>query len=103
MKNSSEKKKKKAKSVKKKTSKTRRVSYHRQPEEMELNAWQIALRRQFAQQEEYVIENVGEQPVWSEFRVANPKVATAYRVALRAKEPGANFCSCPDFRTNTLG
>lgn len=102
MKNSSEKKKTKAR-PKKKEARARRVPYHRKPEEMELNAWQAALRRQYAQQEKYEIENIGEQPVWSEFRVSNPKVKTAYRVALRAKEPGANFCSCPDFRTNTLG
>ncbi|HEV3120233.1 MAG TPA: DEAD/DEAH box helicase, partial [Gemmataceae bacterium] len=26
-----------------------------------------------------------------------------YRVALRGLEPGVSYCSCPDFRTNTLG
>ena len=27
----------------------------------------------------------------------------SYRVALRGLEPGVSYCSCPDFRTNTLG
>ncbi len=26
-----------------------------------------------------------------------------YRVAVRGREPGESYCSCPDFRTNTLG
>ena len=26
-----------------------------------------------------------------------------YRVALRGEERGQSYCSCPDFRTNTLG
>ena len=29
--------------------------------------------------------------------------ARPYRVALRGEERGQSFCSCPDFRTNTLG
>ena len=35
--------------------------------------------------------------------VTNAVTGKTYRVALRGTEPGQSFCSCPDFRTNTLG
>jgi len=92
-KNSSKDKKKKAK----------RISYHKQPEELSLRDWQIGLRRQFGQEQEFTLTNRGDHPVWSDFTVGNPGRNTIYRLALRGKEPGDNFCSCPDFRTNGLG
>jgi superfamily II DNA or RNA helicase len=35
--------------------------------------------------------------------VHNPASNSRYRVAIRGREPGMNFCSCPDFATNDLG
>ena len=37
------------------------------------------------------------------FEVNNPASGSTYRVAIRGERPGENFCSCPDFATNTLG
>ncbi|MDV7396523.1 SWIM zinc finger family protein, partial [Arthrospira platensis SPKY1] len=81
----------------------KKVSYHRKPEELDLRAWQIELRRQYGRQQEFIIENIGAHPVFSEFKVSNLEVRTTYKVAIRGKEQGKNFCSCPDFKSNTLG
>ena len=35
--------------------------------------------------------------------MTNRVTGKSYRVALRGTEPGVSYCSCPDFRTNTLG
>jgi superfamily II DNA or RNA helicase len=86
-----------APAVAKKTPRTHR------PADMSLEDWQIALRREFAVEQEFGIENVGGEPVFSEYIVTNPKTKGRYRVAIRGERPGANFCSCPDFSVNTLG
>jgi superfamily II DNA or RNA helicase len=67
---------------------------------MSTEAWQRELRRQFGAEQSFRLENVGEHPVFSEFRVTNPSRGSAYRVAIRSAEPGRNFCSC---KTNALG
>jgi superfamily II DNA or RNA helicase len=81
----------------------RRLSRLHRPEAMSLEAWQIALRRQLGREETFTLTNVGGQPIFSEFLVTNPRSGNTYRVAIRGDRPGANFCSCPDFATNTLG
>ena len=40
---------------------------------------------------------------WTDYTVTNRLSGKSYRVALRGTEPGVSYCSCPDFRTNTLG
>ena len=40
---------------------------------------------------------------WTDYVVRNHLSGKTYRVALRGLEPGDSYCSCPDFRTNTLG
>lgn len=81
----------------------RKLSRLHQPDEMSLEAWQTALRRQFGREQQFLLKNIGGQPVFSEFEVTNPQSRSTYRVAIRGSEPGNNFCSCPDFATNTLG
>jgi superfamily II DNA or RNA helicase len=81
----------------------RKLSRLHKPEVMSLEAWQIALRRQLGREETFALANVGDQPIFSEFHVTNPKSGNAYRVAVRGSRAGSNFCSCPDFATNTLG
>ena len=66
-------------------------------------AWQIALRRQFGRESSFSLENLGAEPVFSEFRVVNPAGGGRYRVAIRGAGLGENYCSCPDFATNELG
>lgn len=40
---------------------------------------------------------------WTDYVVTSANSGKSYRVALRGWEPGDSFCSCPDFRKNTLG
>ncbi len=65
--------------------------------------WQRGLRRQFGRDQQFVLENRGDEPFFSEFRVSNPQSKTSYRVAIRGLRPGDNFCACPDYATNELG
>ena len=73
------------------------------PEDMSLEQWQIALRREFGQEQKLKLENLGTDPVFSEFRVTNPSSGGVYRVAIRSEAAGVNYCSCPDYAINTLG
>ncbi len=75
----------------------------KKPEHMSLEEWQIALRREYGWEQSFKVKNLTAEPVFSEFAVTNPKSGKTYRVAIRGKELGVNFCSCPDFAVNTLG
>ena len=80
-----------------------KVSYHRKPDDMSIEDWQIALRRQFAEKQDFTVKNIGGQSVFSDFQVYNPISDKEYKVAIRSYEFGENYCSCPDFRRNELG
>jgi superfamily II DNA or RNA helicase len=80
-----------------------KISRLRKPPEMSLEQWQIALRRQFAQKQDFRLANIGDQPILSEFTVTNPQTRREYRVAIRGQGLGDNYCSCPDFAVNSLG
>jgi len=70
---------------------------------MPLEQWQIALRKQFAQKQNFRLKNIGGEPIFSEFIVTNPETGGEYRVAIRGQKIGDNYCSCPDFAVNTIG
>jgi len=92
--------------TKRKTSKRhkiKKISRLRKPEDMPLEQWQIALRKQFAQKQNFRLKNIGDEPIFSEFTVTNPETSGEYRVAIRGQRIGDNYCSCPDFALNTLG
>ena len=95
--------KRKTKRKSSKVRKIRRISRLRKPEDMPLEQWQIALRRQFAQKQNFRLKNTGDEPIFSEFIVKNPQTDGEYRVAIRGFGLGDNYCSCPDFAVNTLG
>ena len=76
---------------------------HIAPDDMPLKHWQIMLRRQFAANQPFQMTNVGGREVLSDYEVTNPATKRSYRVAIRGRLPGDNFCSCPDFATNELG
>jgi superfamily II DNA or RNA helicase len=80
-----------------------KISHLRKPEDMPLEQWQIALRKQYAQKQNFRLTNIGTEPVFSEFMVMNPQTGGQYRVAIRGQGLGDNYCSCPDFAVNTLG
>ena len=81
----------------------RKLSRLRKPDDMSLEAWQVALRRQFGRQQNFRLKNMGSEPIFSEFEVANPQTRRTYRVAIRGQRLGDNYCSCPDFAVNALG
>lgn len=91
------------KSARKVVKKPRSISRTRKPEEMSLEDWQVALRRQIAVDLDLKLKNVGAEPVFSEYEVTNPVSKGKYRTAIRGERLGDNFCSCPDFAVNTLG
>ena len=64
--------------------------------------WQRGLRRQFGREQDFGLENLTGEPFFSEFRVSNPVSKSRYRVVIRGKGPGGNFCSCPDYATSEL-
>jgi superfamily II DNA or RNA helicase len=87
----------------KKLARKRGISRLRKPEEMSLEQWQVALRREFGRQQNFRLKNIGSEPIFSEFEVTNPQTERTYRVAIRGQALGENYCSCPDFAVNTLG
>ena len=102
---------KKKRTTKKKSAKKKapRVPYHKKPENLSPRAWQTALRKQFAADNDFEIENQGEHPVYSDFAVYNPASKNTYKVAVRSSPKemdegkNQNFCACYDFKTNQLG
>mgnify|MGYP002073061496 FL=1 len=93
----------KRKSAKKNKAAEPRLSRTRRPAGLAAADWQTGLRRQFGSEQGFELHNLGQEPVFSDFRVHNPASGTHYRVAIRGSAPGCNFCSCPDFATNDLG
>jgi len=79
------------------------VPYNRKPQELSLEEWQVALRKQFVETRSFGIENLGRDAVFSDYRVINPENGNSYKVALRDNHHSMNFCSCMDFKTNRLG
>lgn len=90
------------KEVKKK--KKKEVPYHRRPEGMAMEKWQIALRKQFVHDNDFSIEKVSSEIVYADYLVSNPASRNTYKVALRSPDHrGHNFCNCYDFRVSRLG
>ena len=97
--------KKEAAKKKKATKKTaqKRVPYYAKPERMTLEEWQIALRRQAAQDEKFVCRPVDDVQLPGEYTVQNPKTGQAYKVVYRGARSPWNYCSCMDFKASQLG
>jgi superfamily II DNA or RNA helicase len=86
-----------------KAKKQPKLSRLAKPEDMSLEDWQVELRRQFGREQPFRLLNVGDHAIFSDFEVTNPTSGNTYRVRVRGSRPGDNFCTCPDFATNTLG
>jgi len=84
-------------------SRERRLSNTIKPAEMGLEEWQVALRRQQAQRERFIISEIGTPFSPGEYQVRNPKSRSQYKVIYRGAYSPWNYCSCPDFRTSGLG
>jgi hypothetical protein len=63
----------------------------------------LADRRQRSSEEKMQVQSSDKDEVWTDYIVSNRASGKAYRVALRGFTPGDSYCSCPDFKKNTLG
>src|SRR5438876_1694767 len=86
-----------------KPNKEPKLSRTQAPADLSPADWQRGLRRQFGREQAFGLENMGSKPFFSEFRVSNPVSKSSYRVVIRGRGPGGNFCSCPDYATSELG
>ena len=60
-------------------------------------------RRDRSRAERMQLKATDKDDPWCDYLVTSTLSGKTYRVALRGLEIGQAFCSCPDFRTNTLG
>jgi superfamily II DNA or RNA helicase len=88
---------------KKKVEVSKKIPYYRKPENLTLDQWQIGLRKQFGQDNEFAIKNIGQEKFFSDFQVTNNITNNSYKVAIRSADDSQNFCECLDFKTNRLG
>lgn len=63
----------------------------------------IEERRERAREERMHIVSAEPGTLWTDYAVTSTVSGKTYRVALRGSNAGDSYCSCPDFRTNTLG
>jgi superfamily II DNA or RNA helicase len=63
----------------------------------------LAERAERARVEKMRVESTDAARPWTDYIVTSKLSGKSYKVALRGTEPGDSYCSCPDFRTNTLG
>lgn len=69
----------------------------------ELVARALEDRRVRSVEERMKVRSLEPDVLWTDYLVTNPESGKTYRVALRGWERGESFCTCPDYRTNTLG
>jgi superfamily II DNA or RNA helicase len=63
----------------------------------------IADRMEKSQKEKMRLQSLNPRELWTDYIITNKASGKSYRIALRGWELGESFCSCPDFRKNTLG
>ena len=63
----------------------------------------LAERQERARTERMRVISLDPQQIWTDYTLTNAASGKSYRVALRGGRPGESYCSCPDFRKNTLG
>jgi superfamily II DNA or RNA helicase len=71
--------------------------------EKELVQRAVEDRLERARTERMVVRSNDPEKLWTDYLVTNSESGKSYRVALRGWLPGESYCSCPDFRKNTLG
>jgi len=79
------------------------VSRTHKPEDLSLEEWQRTLRKEYGVLQNFILKNVGDHPIFSDFRLTNPVSGKTYNLIRRGSRPGVNYCSCPDFAVNNLG
>ncbi len=63
----------------------------------------LADRAERARTERMKVRSANPETPWADYSVTSMLSGKTYLVSLRGLEPGQSYCSCPDFRTNTLG
>jgi hypothetical protein len=63
----------------------------------------IEERAERAKTEKMSLKSADGKGIWTDYTLTNRSSGKTYRVALRGWERGDSYCSCPDFRKNTLG
>lgn len=71
--------------------------------EAELIEQALEERRERARNENMRLKSSNTEALWGDYVVINRTSGKSYRVALRGWQRGDSFCTCPDFRKNTLG
>ena len=94
---------KKTKADKKAKNTVNKVSYHYRPDNMTLQDWQIALRKQAAMKEKFVISEKDRKEYPGYYTVTNPASGNEYNVVYRGCKSPWNYCSCMDFKVSQLG
>src|SRR5580700_5899730 len=72
-------------------------------EKLALVAQALAERAERSRTEKMRLTSLDSQEIWTDYTLTNAASGKSYRVALRGWQPGQSYCSCPDFRKNTLG
>jgi len=60
-------------------------------------------RAERARKEKMRVKSLNGNKFWTDYTVMNYSSGKTYRVALRGWERGESYCTCPDFRKNTIG
>ena len=63
----------------------------------------ISERTERAKTQKMRLKSLNPKKLWADYTVTNNTSGKTYRVALRGWERGESYCTCPDFRKNTLG
>lgn len=71
------------------------------PDNMTIEEWQIALRRENAICSKFEVRHLDSNRIWGDYSVSSGD--SSYKVAFRGVQSDRNYCSCLDFRTNGLG
>jgi len=71
--------------------------------EQELMERALAERQDRAKTEKFRLRSSDPRRPWTDYTITSALSGKSYRVALRGEQRGDSYCSCPDFRTNTLG
>ncbi|MBC2716354.1 MAG: DEAD/DEAH box helicase [Desulfobacteraceae bacterium] len=56
-----------------------------------------------AKKEKMLLKPLDPNKLWADYIITSQESGKSYRIALRGWERGESFCSCPDFKKNTLG
>ena len=60
-------------------------------------------RTERAKKEKFRLASSEPDRPWTDYQLLSASSGKTYRLALRGEAYGESYCSCPDFRTNTLG